>query len=371
MINIKDNINRLNASQIVRYVDYLGWHKIADIPNIGVQYASRDEEYVINIITNKELLDYDKAVLSSLKTLSKFTLENIDSIILKLLYPAFDRIKWRVAGIETLNGTIPFNVLPDLIQSIKDTFAVTINDLENPSTIHRKLRTKDSSTLFKELQFGQTEFGSYIINVLSPLGGYQWDLFGEQKEIPITRKVTEKLLQSVHDIFLDLGANNRQKIEEELEQQKYSVNFLQSILSIQQSTIDASIEISADWCVSLLPTVDIPNVAYIQRKYIDLIGQIIEKYTEYPDELEEYSFVGKIASIESEPEINNRKYVRIKMATIGTEKKALNVYANLDYNDYFDEVNKAFAEGLNIQVRGLFDVNAKVKEVVDARFDII
>lgn len=371
MRNVKDNIDRLNAEQIIKYVNYLGWHKIADIPNVGTQYASEDEELAINIITNKGLLDYDQAVLTSLSVLSEATSETIDSIILKLIYPAFDKIKWRVAGIDMLNGTIPFNVLPDVLNGIKDTFAVAVNDLENPSLYHKKLKMKDSNKLFKELQFGQTEIGSYIINILAPLGGYQWDLFGGQSEIPLSRKVSERVIKSVHGISVDLNANNRRKIEEEVEQQIYSVNFLQSILSVQQSIKDASVDISADWCISLPPTEGIPSIATIDRKHIDIVGQIVEKYIKAPDELQEFSFVGKIASIESEPEIDNRKYVRIKMATIGTEKKALNIYSNLDYNDYFDDVTQAFAEGLNIQLKGLFDVNSKVKEVIDASFSII
>lgn len=365
MNNIIENIGLIQPRYIQSYLNYLGWKQNYVYPNNkAIQYISSDYNYSATIPIDPTLFDYDRLLLDSLNNIAEYSETQIESIILKLLYPSFDLMKWRVADSSTRLGTIPFDMLPALITSIKDTFASALNDILNPNIIHAKLYNKEVSKTLSECQFGQTQFGSYIVNVLCPLGQHQLSFLSDDfTDKPILRKANEKILSSISRIHNDLKKGNKNKIDEELEQHIYSVNFLKALTNIYQQSKDTDLNIIADWCKDLPVPNNIPNCVTIQHKYTEDIGVIVEKHS-LPEIFEELkSFYGKIASIESEPEVDNRKLVKVKIATIGENNKEMSLYANLDYEEYFKHVEDAFSKGLNIKISGRYISNNKKKQV--------
>lgn len=367
MNNIIENIGLIQPRYIQSYLNYLGWKQNYVYPNNkAIQYVSSDYNYSATIPIDPTLFDYDRLLLDSLNNIAEYSETQIESIILKLLYPSFDLMKWRVSDSSTHLGTIPFDMLPTLIASIKDTFASALNDILNPNILHVKLYNKEVSKTLSECQFGQTQFGSYIVNVLCPLGQHQLSFLSDDfSDKPILRKANEKILSSISRIHNDLKKGNKNKIDEELEQHIYSVNFLKALTNIYQQSKDTDLNIIADWCKDLPVPDNIPNCVTIEHKYTEDIGIIVEKHSlpEISEELK--SFYGKIASIESEPEVDNRKLVKVKIATIGENNKEISLYANLDYEEYFKHVEDAFSKGLNIKISGRYIYNSKKKQVED------
>ncbi len=369
MSTILDRIKDIDQQNFIRFLESKGWKQSVSFEDKTYQYISPDEKYSALILGNKHYSDYNKVLTESLKSVSEYLSINLESLLANLLYPAYDVLKWRISNESTTRGTISLESFPQLLDSIKNTFSSALKDIENPALKHFKVNTKDATNLFKDLQVGQTEIGSYVINILSPLGYYQWDLFDSNyEEYPKSRKVIEHILSNINLVSRDINSGNKDNIEKALEQTDFSVNFLESILDIKKSVGDESfIELQTDWSVYLPPSQKTPTKVVLPEKNIMLLNNIIDQYTTQDEKISTESFVGKIAVIESNPIIDQREFVRIRMRTINQEGNAITLYSNLDYNAYFETISKAFSQGSNIILEGTYiEKGPRKKEIENA-----
>lgn len=365
-----ENIHLVKPEDLVKYVQHIGLFKVCDLyDGRAQQYAAANYSYSVIIPFDKSFSDYDRVLVDSLSEIAINNNLSVDSIVNKLLYPSYDSLKYRVSQKRTSMGVLPFMFLPELIESIKYTIASVLNDIRNPSSFHKRVYSKDVNELLEKYAFGQTEIGSYILNILCPLGEYQLSWIDESR--PIQRMVNEKLMISIDKIQKDLKVHNISKIEEEIEQGIYSSNFMESLSDIYKDTRDTTINVYVDWCMDLPEMIDIPQNVLLEPKYMETVGVMAEKFKPKPKKNESKPFYGKIAGIESEPEINDRKHVVIKVSAIGDEGKKITVFAKLDYNQYFHDVDKAFQEGLNVRLSGTMNLSSAKKFIENPSFSIL
>lgn len=370
MSKLIENIRLIKPEDLVKYAKHLGLSMECDLyGGSAQQFVSSNYSYSIIIPFDNSFSDYDRILFDSLSEIATNNNLSIDSIVNKLLYPSYDSLKYRVCKKNSSIGVLPFMFLPELVESIKQTIATTLNDIENPSPFHKRIYSKEANDLLEKYAFGQTEIGSYIINILCPLGGHQLSWIDESR--PIQRRINEKIMTSIDRIQNDLRAHNNNKIEEEVAQGIYSSNFLESLSSIYNDTRDTLINVYVDWCMDLPETDNIPKNIVLEPKFMDVVGEMSERFKPKLSKNENKTFYGKISGIESEPEIDDRKHVVIKVSAIGDEGKKITIYAKLDYNQCFLDVDKAFQDGLNIKLSGFLDLSSKKKIIESPSFQIL
>lgn len=263
-------------------------------------------------------------------------------------------MKWRIADDETTLGVIPFASMGNNIDYIKDLLSSACLDILSPSVFHKKVATKDVQEQMAMYKFGQTEIGSYILNIICPLGYYQYKLFEPLiDELPLSRRININIIKNIHTIqtsILERSSLFKDKVAEG----QLSVNFLNALLDIYEENRDADFTISARWDTSVPnPTNNIINCVELRPRCMDKVAEVIEEYTPSEPQFVEKSFYGKIINIGGEAEIDNRVDVSVIIATIGVGGKSLKVKAILNYNDYYSVVDNAFQNGLDVKVTGI------------------
>lgn len=356
MKDLKRAIDLITVEKLEKVFSFLKWRELDVLMNGRVrQFVSPDDEYVALIPLVKEFSDYYRVMGETLQSIASFENRSIEALVNRILNPSYDIQKWRIANNYTSDGKIPFFSMTDTIEKIKDVLATAYLDTLNPTRFHKKVYTTDVNKNISEYSFGQTEIGSYILNILCPLGNYQYTIFNPtEQDIPLNRKINMRLLSSIDNIQKDLKNSNNNKVDEDVDQGLYSINFLDSLVDIYDETKDTEMNIIVDWCKDI-GFVNEPPISSIKLEpiFMEKVNFIADKYRPKKEENIKKTYYGKIESITANPKAEDREYVQIKIVTIGDDNKKLNIQSRLNYSTFYSIVKIAFDNGSNIKLSGI------------------
>ena len=356
MKDLKRAIDLITVEKLEKVFSFLKWRELDVLMNGRVrQFVSPDDEYVALIPLVKEFSDYYRVMGETLQSIASFENRSIEALVNRILNPSYDIQKWRIANNYTSDGKIPFFSMTDTIEKIKDVLATAYLDTLNPTRFHKKVYTTDVNKNISEYSFGQTEIGSYILNILCPLGNYQYTIFNPtEQDIPLNRKINMRLLSSIDNIQKDLKNSNNNKVDEDVDQGLYSINFLDPLVDIYDETKDTEMNIIVDWCKDI-GFVNEPPISSIKLEpiFMEKVNFIADKYRPKKEENIKKTYYGKIESITANPKVEDREYVQIKIVTIGDDNKKLNIQSRLNYSTFYSIVKIAFDNGSNIKLSGI------------------
>lgn len=373
MKNIEKYIDLLHNENVCQYLALNQWHELTRLFDGRVrQFISPDEDYAILIPLIKDFCDYYKVMNDSLIGIAKFEGTSLRSLLNILLNPTSDIMKWRIANDNTALGAISFNTMFDNIESIRNLLASTYKDILSPSTFHKRIMVTDVQEQIATYKFGQTEIGSYILNLVSPLGYYQYRLFDPQEEeLPINRRINLKMLSSINQIQQSVQDNNS-ILDEKVASGDISVNFLNSLTKIYEDNKDSEVSIGAMWDIKIPTIIDNPiNELMLYPRCAEKVAQTAEKYTPKQEQNVPKTYYGKITNIFGDAEIDNREKLTVTIATIGEDNQRLSVKVELDNSQYAHIVSEAFENGANIKASGTFMAQARTVKLIEATIQIL
>ena len=373
MNDYKSIIDKLDAEKLCRYLINMGWQQLPDLYSGKIkQFQSRNEEEAVLVPMSKSFTDYYREVKETLSIIAQVERKTIEELTNKLLNPSQDILKWRIADELTNRGVIPFNSMTENIEHIKDLLASTILDIIDPSKTHPKLYTKEVNAQLSKYQFGQTEIGSYILNILCPLGYYQYNLFNpELEEMPMGRKVNMRILEGISKVQKSI-TDRSSELQDILDEGKISVNFLTALTKLYEENNNADVSIKADWnsYVPLPSNIEVSNVALNPRCY-DSLMEVVAKNSPQLEQNIEKTYCGKICTIKGDADVANREKITVIVSVIDDDMRKTNVNVELNYQQYFSTVSDAFETGANVIVKGIVSRTAKTIKLSDASIQCV
>lgn len=352
----KQQIDRIDMSMLCQYLIKRDWQPLSDLAGGKIkQFIYPNSNDVVYIPLFKDFSDYYEVVNNSLQVLSVVENSPIRSIYNKLINPSSDLLQWRISDDMTSRGEISFNVMQANIEYIKDLLSTTCIDILTPRTLfHKKVQTKDVVKQIDTYRFGQTEIGSYILNIICPLGYYQYKLFdAHEEELPLSRKINLKIFENIHTIQQSIKENSS-LADDYVAEGNISVNFLNSLTKLYEENINTDVYISASW------NRDVPNPSLnpitaiqLEPRCIEGVVYIAEKYTPKTEQNIRKAYYGKITNIAGAAEVESREKLNISVAAIGDEGRKITVKVELDNAQYSQLVTEAFNFGEDVRVEGL------------------
>lgn len=371
MKNIEKYINLLHNDKVCQYLSLKGWHEISTLFEGKVrQFLAPNEEYAILIPISREFSDYYRVMHDSLSVIAAYDNKTLNGLFNILINPSSDILKWRIADDNTSLGAISFNTMLDNIDNIKNILASTCIGIMNPSQYHKKVMVSDVQNQIASYKFGQTEIGSYILNLVSPLGFYQYQLFNPSvEELPMNRRINMRMMKTINDIQQSVLENSSQ-LDDNVASGSISVNFLTALTKIYDDNKDSDVSISAAWDINIPTIVDNPisNLTLYPR-CIEKVVQTAEKYTPTQEQNVSKTYYGKITNISGAPEVDSREKLVIALAVIGDENQKITVKVELDNSIYSHIVTEAFENGANVKVTGINTTTAKTIKLLNAEIE--
>lgn len=367
------SVSRLEGEKIARYLKLRNWHELGKLYSDRVeQLLSPDGNEVVMLPLVNTFSDYAEVMNKALSVIAGYEKTSVLHLFNVLVNPSYDFLRWRISGENTAGGIIPFNSMGANIDFIRDLLGSACLDILSPSVYHTKVYTKEVNDQLSLYSFGQTEIGSYIMNVLCPLGYYQYQLFDPVVEnLPLARRINLNILNNI-DLIQRSVEEHSQELNDSVESQSMSVNFLNSLSEMYEENKDTQITLSADWNLAI-PHIGNPDPVsnvILKPNCIDKVMETVDKYTPQDEQDVPATFFGKITSIGTEAEIENRTVFDIKIATIGENLRTMYVTATLSYAQYFILADSAFQDGANVKVSGIKTTTARSTRLKDASIEL-
>lgn len=159
------NLSGITSASIEKYLLFTGWEKDDAFanPRIWVFKNKYDPELTIAVPASEHAKDFYSRVYSLIQTLSiinEKSEQEIDS--LKSAYT--DRLQFRIITEESKNGKIPLDFAARCLEGLKDLILYAACAEENAKPVCAKAYNSAKRSL-ERFQFGQTQIGSFIINI--------------------------------------------------------------------------------------------------------------------------------------------------------------------------------------------------------------
>jgi hypothetical protein len=202
-IRDRDALSQLSLVDVRAYLASQGWQAKGRYGTVATIYVKTDNtgrEFEILLPIREELGDYAARMGEVVETLSEVEGRAQLSVFADLIKSGFDVLRFRAIEADDA-GTIALEQGVGLYDHARDLMAAAANATVKPRRVYRSRRGAfdQARDYLHQLRLGQTEVGSYVLTVLSPvppaLETEQTALFPELSigEEPFPRLVTRTL----------------------------------------------------------------------------------------------------------------------------------------------------------------------------------
>lgn len=364
MIKYLSALQKLSSAKICRYLQIHGWKELCALfGGKAKQFVSNDDSLVVLIPLDASYSDYLSLLDRAISEIAQYN--NVSSLTLlgELINPSADILKWRIVDNQTELGQIPFDSMLSYIGDIKNCLAAALQDVVNPKVFHPRLLTKNVNEELANCSFGQTEFGSYVINLICPLGEYQYNLFDDRtEELPLYRKVNLKIMESLSIINRSVEENSNE-LDDAVGEGNVSVNFLDSIANIVSVNKQARFDINVVRSKEVPTPMDAISHVLVKNIVNQKIIDVADRYR--PSEAQHVSktIYGKIVNLAGDANPEDRDVFSITLLTLGEDNDKQRVTVKLNYSAYYHVVSEAFENGHVVRVSGIYSSAARKRYI--------
>lgn len=206
-VEIKDAeaLSRLSLVDVRGYLTSQGWTPAGRYGEVATIFAKIDasgKTQEILLPMNEVLRDYPERMGDIVATISDVEGREQLSIYYDLIKSGFDVVRFRALDADEA-GTISLENGVALYDNARNLVAAAANSAIKPKRAYRGNSSERAKDYLGDLRLGQTEIGSYVLTILSPvppsLESNQLPLLPElgAGEDPFPRTVTRKLVQAL------------------------------------------------------------------------------------------------------------------------------------------------------------------------------
>ena len=204
-IQDRDALARLSLLDVRAYLDSQGWSAAGRYGTVATIYEARDsagKNFELLLPMKESLADYAARMGDIVGTLADVEGRDEIAVFHDLVKAGFDVVRFRAPNADDA-GTIALQSGVALYDHARDVIAAAANAAVKPKRAYRGNSSGKAKEYLDTLRLGQTEVGSYVMTVLSPvqptLSSDQTSLFPEIDvgDEPFSRAVTLTLVRSL------------------------------------------------------------------------------------------------------------------------------------------------------------------------------
>jgi hypothetical protein len=361
----------INYLAVNKYLRDLGWTELpTKRENIKVyQLDNEDGFFQVDLPESREFRDYNQAMHRVIQNISNSLGKSVEQIILELLNPLSDILKFRISGENAEFGSLLIEDGLSLFDYSKKLIAATAKDIVQPRLTHMGRPDTQTADFMKNCRLGQTEIGSYIISVVCPMatidknGLRQLTLFDEisLSSQSFTRKVVNKLLSSVQIVKESVIKGGLEELilkNVDRQEDVISTDFLDALIKINSARYD--LDISLKYAPTIKEnTLSLTNVSF-DHDYCEPIRVLIDKIKGVQEK--NATYIGRITRLSALPDVDSREGGSITIVYLDANSKKKETKLDLTKDDYQSAI---FAHAAGKYVKITEDVNESSLEVLE------
>jgi len=166
--SVANTLKAISPETLSQYLRARGWQESGDfLGNASVWH--RGEELEVLLPKSDRLRDYKTRVCEIIDVLELSEHRDRQQILNDLLLQPTDLIKIRIDRPDIIGGTIPIDEVVRLYEATSKIMKFVASATIEPRSVYRGGMFAEVREYLHKLRVGETEQGSYIINVLSPI----------------------------------------------------------------------------------------------------------------------------------------------------------------------------------------------------------
>ncbi|MGU7772764.1 hypothetical protein ACV229_21640 [Burkholderia sp. MR1-5-21] len=186
----------ITTDQLAAYLTLTGWRKDADLGDLATVWHRPEPDAidaeVVLPTSAQRAKDFHNRLVDAVRVLADFARRTPVEIVSDVMGRFADRIRVRVFHFDVEGGTIPLNDGVLLNEHARDLMEAAACASMSKRRQFSGRRPEEATEYLKSLRLGQTEVGSYIVNIIAPVPQQQTTQLG-LPSIPLTSLVTATL----------------------------------------------------------------------------------------------------------------------------------------------------------------------------------
>lgn len=246
-------LGEVTPRSLYAYLDAQGWGWVEPYGNGGNVYGLPDAGAEV-LVPSVVLADYGRRVAEVLETLSVVESRDWRAVLRDICLTGYDLVRVRLSDTAG-DGTVPVGYGVDRFGASRQLLlAAACSEVRSQKAFIRPGAIADAAKYMDEVRLGQTEQGSFVIILLSPvqpsLATGQPYLETQQLPTPFSRRVTEKLVSGLRGVREALSEVNRgQDIQafESRVKRGVSANLCDAVVGLISDAADSVVDVSVSW----------------------------------------------------------------------------------------------------------------------------
>lgn len=286
-----DVLKAIQPLQVATYLRANGWHeqsRIADKASVWVQMTDSGEEFEILLPLKPESRDFPLLMSQVLETLEIAEQRSQLEILTTLTTSSADVIRVRVNHPNAADGSIPIDDCVLLLQSVRDMMISAGCSALEPKAYFPNRKPDRATKYLSRVSLGQTERGSYILTVISPvtlvLGAARVKEVSPSSPDPFERKVTKTLVQALEAIRIateQAGSPHNLESFNATVQEGVSSNLCKALVEMNKGGGNTGLVIELSWSSTLSKPSDVPQKVTLPASAMPIIEAVAEKFKTY------------------------------------------------------------------------------------------
>ncbi len=202
-IRDKDALLAVSPAALSAYARAAGWSRRETYRDRSHVYRGGDLPDII-LPNTKELADYASVVSGLIETFAESAEQDRMTVYRDLVTADRDAVRVRAVDLDERDrdGSLPIGAGADLVCAARDLVLAAACALDNPRPIYRMGANREAADYLRRVRLGQTEQGSFVVTLLSPVvpppirttpDSKRRPPDVEASEEPIARRVTARL----------------------------------------------------------------------------------------------------------------------------------------------------------------------------------
>lgn len=366
------SLHIIDPTDLRDYLKSTGWQVVeaALDDDLYLLRNKSEEGRELTFPTQKSAPDYLDAVRIVLEKLEALTNLSVTSLANRIAAVKDDVLRLRIHS-DTQGDSLSLEFAASFLRNTEKLFKSAACTVLRPRANHPRLTLSEATQLVEKTRFGQTEPGSYIVNVSCPI--YAMDVQGllqlSDDDAPFVRKVfsaihdsMEKLVRAIKADTLDELVNETKSATTPL----ISSNFCEALAAMQDERSYNSVDAYFSWSHLRPKSGDRPNRAIsFQRDYFARIEELRRELRAVEDnDIEVY--VGTVERLEGEMGTDGNRSGNVVLSLLLPEgDETVQARVILNASDYATADRAHMTNGAYVRVKGRLLPGRQPRQLAD------
>jgi hypothetical protein len=250
-------LNALKPLEMAAYLRAKGWRKEADLNGKGslwLQEAPNGEEFDITLPLKRDLADYALRMGELLRTLAAAERRSELEVLRDVMTTTADLVRVRAPSHSAENGTLPLEQAVSFVERSRDMMLSAACAAHEKRSFYAKRKPQQAMDYLRQVRMGQTEQGSYVLTILSPvppeLKPAQGELLPTESAEPYERQVTLTLvvaLAALDEAAKTAAMNGDMAPFTAAVSRGVSANLCDAVVGLSEVSLGEALDVQVSW----------------------------------------------------------------------------------------------------------------------------